>query len=284
VLPARSQLLRMGVAVPRLLRRVRPALVHFLHALPLGLPCPGVVMVPDVSFEIDPPLMPRVDRAIFRAAVPRSVRAAARVVTCSERTRSDLVRSYGVPFERIAVIPHGVAPEFTPGPVRGERAYALVVGAVELRKDPLAAVRAAARAGLPVVVAGPVRDSGLAGELVRRGARLDGYVGRPELVELYRGAACLVFPSRFEGFGLPILEAMACGTPVVATDDPAVQEVAGDAAILVPRARLAEGRGRALADREKLVTAGLERAAGFRWDDAARRTVAVWRQALGVPP
>jgi alpha-1,3-rhamnosyl/mannosyltransferase len=156
------------------------------------------------------------------------------------------------------------------------------VGAIEARKNPLAALAAAERVGLPLVVAGPVRDEEIAAELRRRGARLTGYVSREELAQLYREAACLVFPSRFEGFGLPVLEAMASGTPVVASDEPAVREVAGDAAVLVAPERLAEGVERALGERERLTAAGLERAARFSWREAARRTLAVYRRVLGL--
>ena len=110
-----------------------------------------------------------------------------------------------------------------------------------------------------------------------------GHVPQEELAALYRGAACLVFPSRYEGFGLPALEAMASGTPVVATRAGALPEVTGDAAILVDDrspAALAGGIERALADRERLVAAGLARAAGFTWAETARRTLEVYRSLL----
>ena len=102
-----------------------------------------------------------------------------------------------------------------------------------------------------------------------------------ELVELYRGAACLIQPSRFEGFGLPVLEAMACGTPVVAVPEPALQEVAGDAAVWAEEHELGDGIRRAVADRDRLVAAGLERARLFSWPETARRTLAVYREVLG---
>ena len=102
------------------------------------------------------------------------------------------------------------------------------------------------------------------------------------LAELYRGAACLVQSSRYEGFGLPVLEAMACGAPVVAVPEAALQEVAGDAAVLVPETRLAEGIRRALEEREQLVAAGLERARAFSWRAAAERTLAAYREILGT--
>jgi glycosyltransferase involved in cell wall biosynthesis len=105
-----------------------------------------------------------------------------------------------------------------------------------------------------------------------------GYVPKEELVSLYQRAACLVFPSRYEGFGLPVVEAMACGTPVVAAPEPAMQEVAGDAAIFTDD--LADGIRRALADRERLAAAGLERAKSFSWEETARITAGVYREAL----
>src|SRR4029079_9376967 len=116
---------------------------------------------------------------------------------------------------------------------------------------------------------GPEKDERLAAELRRRGADLRGYVEKPELASLYRRAACLVLPSRHEGFGLPVLEAMACGTPVVAAPEPALVEVAGDAGVLVSPAELGAAIRRALAERERLVAAGLERARRFSWEETA---------------
>ena len=175
------------------------------------------------------------DRAIFRRVVPRAVRKAARVLTVSERTKADIVELYGVPAQRIVVTPNGVDPVFAPG--SGAHDYVLSVGAIQPRKNQLAALEAAKAAGLPLVVVGPAKDPALAEELRRRGARLEGYVATERLAELYRGAACLVQSSRYEGFGLPVLEAMASGTPVVAVPDPALREVAGDAAIFVDGGR-----------------------------------------------
>jgi glycosyltransferase involved in cell wall biosynthesis len=279
-LPARSQELRMAWSVPRLLRRLRPALAHFQHALPLRSPAPAVVTIHDLSFERDPSVMSRGDRLTFRALVPRAARNARRVLVVSERTKRDLIELYRVPAERIVVTPNGVDPIFTPGE-DSSGAYLLFVGAIQARKDPLAALEAAREAGLPLVVVGPERDPELARALAAGGADLRGYVTKDELVRLYRGAAALVFPSRYEGFGFPALEAMACGTPVVATPDPAVREAAGDAALYADRDRLGETVCRALGERERLVAAGLERARLFSWAETARRTLEVYREAIG---
>ena len=154
-LPARSQHLRMAVQLPLLLRRVRPALAHFQHALPLAVPCPAVVTVHDLSFERDPALMPLADRAVFKAVVPRSARRAARVLAVSERTRRDLVELYRVPEAKIVLTPNAVDPAFSPSDNLSLGSYALLVGAIQPRKDPLAALAAAEQNGLPLVVAGP---------------------------------------------------------------------------------------------------------------------------------
>jgi len=277
-LPARSQELRMAWTLPRLLRRLRPALAHFQHAIPLRCPCPAVVTVHDLSFERDPSVLGLKDRLIFRTVVPRAARKAARLLAVSERTKTDLVQLYGVPEERVTVTYHGIDPAFSPG---GEPdSYVLFVGSIQERKNPLAAAEAASEAGLRLVVAGPNRDDSLSRELQRRGAELRGYLGKPELAQLYRNAACLILPSRFEGFGLPVLEAMACGTPVVATPEPALQEVGGDAALYAPPERLGEAVRRAVEERPRLAELGLARAREFSWRKTAEGTLAAYRVVL----
>jgi glycosyltransferase involved in cell wall biosynthesis len=271
-LPARSQELRMVWTLPRLLRRVEPALAHFQHALPLGWRGRSVVTLHDLHFERDPAVMGIVDRLTFKAVVPRAARNADAVIAVSQRTKADAVELYGIPPEKITVTPHGVDPAFSPGDA-APGGYLLFVGAVQARKDPLAAVRAAREAGLPLVVAGPEKEPELARQLRAEGADLRGWVDKSELAELYRGASALVLPSRFEGFGLPVLEAMASGTPVVVSDDPALREVAGDAA--------APSVAAALADRGRYRELGLARAKQFSWEETARRTVEVYRRVLG---
>jgi len=279
-LAAGSQEVRMAWRMPRLLRRLRPALAHFQHALPPRLSCPAVVTLHDLSFERSRKAMPLKDTVAFRATVPRSARQAARVIAVSERTKRDAIELYGVSPERIVVIPHGVDPAFSPDADGAPGGYLLFVGAIQQRKDPLAALTAAEALGLPLVVVGPEKEPGLAEELRRRGADVRGYVETTELAELYRGADALVLPSRYEGFGLPVVEAMACGTPVVASDDAALREVAGDAAVLAGPDGFTEAVCRALGERDRLVAAGLEHARWFSWAEAARRTVDVYLEAL----
>ena len=275
-----SQELRMSWTLPRLLRRVRPSLAHFQYALPFACPCPAVVTVHDLSFERDPTAMGRRDRFVFRRVVPRAVRRAKCVFVVSERTRRDLIELYATPPKKIVVSPNAVDPAFAPD---GEPdGYLLFVGAIQRRKNPLAAANAANAVGLPLVVAGPAKEPELARELERRGADLRGYVDKSELARLYQRAACLVLPSRYEGFGLPVLEAMACGTPVVAADEPALREVGGDAAVYAGEAELADAVRRTLDDRAAWSRAGIERARLFSWDETARRVVEGYRRALAA--
>jgi glycosyltransferase involved in cell wall biosynthesis len=292
-LRARSQVLRMSLSLPRLLRRIQPAVGHFLHALPRGYSGRTVVTIQDLSFERDPSVMGLRDRAIFRRVVPHAARRADRVLTLSELTKRDLIGLYGIPDQKIVVTPPGVDPAFTPnGPSPDAEPYLLFVSAIQPRKDPVAAIEALALLGDEsprLVLVGP--DKGGRAEAERAAERTGvanrvefrGHVQFDELAELYRGAACFVFPSRYEGFGLPVLEAMASGTPVVTTTAGALPEAAGDAAILVPErnpVELAGGIERALADWDRLVAAGLEHVKRFTWAETARRTLAVYRELL----
>jgi len=273
-LPARSQEVRMAVSLPRLLRRLAPQLAHFQHALPLGYRGRSVVTLHDLHFERDPSVMGLLDRLTFRAVVPRAARKADHVLAVSERTKRDAVELYGLAAGRITVTPLAVDPAFTPGDGTHD-GYLLFVGAVQQRKDPLAALDAAQATGLPLVVVGPEKDQALAAELRRRGADVRGVVPKAELAELYRRAAAVVLLSRYEGFGIPVLEAMASGTPVVLSDDAALREVAGDAGVYGPVAE-------ALADRDRYRAAGIARAAQFSWRRTAELTVGAYRKVLAA--
>jgi glycosyltransferase involved in cell wall biosynthesis len=273
-----SQVVRMTWSLPRLLRRLHPDLAHFLHAIPLGYRGRAVVTIQDLSFERDPTLMSRGDRLLFKTVVPRAARRADHILAGSERTKRDIVELYRIAEEKITVTLYGADAAFAPGGTRGD--YLLFVGGVQVRKDPQTALAAAKAVGLPLVVVGPEREPELAAALRAGGADLRGYVAKDELVDLYRGAQALLLPSRYEGFGLPVLEAMACGTPVVVAGDQAMREVGGDAAEYADDGDFTAAVRRALADRERLSTAGIARAKLFSWEETVRRTVAVYRSLL----
>jgi glycosyltransferase involved in cell wall biosynthesis len=300
-LAADSQIYRMSRSLPRLLRQLRPAVAHFQYAVPLGYDRPSLITVHDLSFEADARLTRLRDRFVFRRAVRRSVRRASAVITVSEFTRSEIMRIYAIPPERVFVHANGLDPSFAPPPgnaiapgdeqKRHGRPYVLFVGTLSPRKDPITAVEAVALAEPPLdlIMVGP--DQGSEREVREAVDRLGlgdrvnlrGHVSIDELAGLYRHAACLVFPSLYEGFGLPVLEAMASGTPVVAANTSSIPEVAGDAAILVEpghSSAFAGGIERAIADRERLTRLGRERAQQFSWRKAAVIAADVYRKLI----
>jgi alpha-1,3-rhamnosyl/mannosyltransferase len=246
---------------------------------PLGSSVPLVVTVLDLAVLRHPELFNRWNATYSRLVVPRVMRAARRLIAISEFTKGELVELLGIDPARVEVIgvppPEGLSPE---GP-RAEGDYVLAVGTLEPRKNLARAAEAAARAGAELRVVG-ARGWG---EVEANGVRWLGEVDDAELARLLRGARALVYPSLYEGFGIPILEAMSVGTPVVTSRGGATEEVAGGAAVLVDpldSAAIAAGLEEADLRRDELRALGLARAGEFTWDDVARRTVDVYRTAL----
>jgi glycosyltransferase involved in cell wall biosynthesis len=242
---------------------------------PVSARAPLVVTVHDLALLRLPSAFPRWHRTTGAMALRGGVRAADAVVAVSAFTRDELVALLGVPVERIRVVPNGVDPVFTAEGPAAEGDYVLAVGTLEPRKNLAAAVEAARLAGVDLRVAGAAGWGEVAAE---------GWVGEPtdgELAALLRGARCLVYPSLYEGFGLPVLEAMACGTPVVTSRGGATEEVAGGAAVLVdPRdpASIAAGIEEAARRRDSLVEIGRARASMFTWRRAADLVEDLWRE------
>lgn len=266
-----------------------------------------VLTVHDLAFRRFPSSAPARTLA-WLAGLEPALRAAAAVIAPSEATRDDLAELYAVDPAAVAVIPHGVDPAFRPpepGDVEAVRRrlgiagpYLLFVGGIEPRKNLPAILRAFARLPDPpaLVVAGsgvawnPEGRQGLERalralpEAAARSVVRAGYVP-PEVVPvLMGGALALVCTTRYEGFGLPALEAMACGTPVLASSSGALAEVVGEAGLLVDptdEAAIADGMDRLRGDerlREELRARGRERARGFTWERTARRTAEVLRR------
>jgi glycosyltransferase involved in cell wall biosynthesis len=256
-----------------------------------------------------PRLVPRRHRWAVRVLLPWALRRAARVIAVSEATRGELLARYRLRPEHVVVVPEAADPRFsatTPDETARVRArhgldgaYVLFVGLLEPKKNLgvlLEAVAHARRAGtwgptrLAVAGAAGWGDLALEARVARLGldgvVRFLGPVPDADLPGLYAGAEAFAFPSLWEGFGLPVLEAMAAGAPVVASRRGAIPEVAGDAALLVEpeAAPLAAALSRLLADgplRDRLRAAGRERARTFSWERTARETMAVYRAALG---
>jgi glycosyltransferase involved in cell wall biosynthesis len=312
--PAAVRRLRLDVSNPyrripfsfaALARREHAALAHTHYFVSPRLRCPAVVTVHDVSYARAPELFSRRDRSLLRF-VRGSVRRAERVIAVSEFTRADIVDVYGLDSAKVVAIPNGVADRFRPLADASDRVHArfginrpymLCVGALQARKNVPLAIEAYARlmgsgTDCELVVAGgdkggrlDVLDAILRARLTGR-VHLVGHVEDDELPALYSGAQALVFPSLYEGFGLPALESMACGTPVIASNTTGLAEAVGDAGVTIdPRSveELTEAMRSVLTDdalRERLVAAGRARAADFTWARTAAATAAVYRAAL----
>ena len=234
---------------------------------------PVVLTIHDLAVLRHPEAFRRWHRMTARAAL-EGARTADAVVALSEFTRRETIELLGVRHERVRVVPNGVEPLFTPYGDAAEGDYILAVGTLEPRKNLDRVVEAAALTGVELRVVG-ARGWG--------GVDVPGWVGRvsdDELAALYRGAGCVVYASLYEGFGLPVLEAMASGTPVVTSAGGATEEVAGGAAVLVEPTdaeAIAAGIREALARRDELAARGLERARAFTWERAADELEALWR-------
>src|SRR5438093_2914053 len=278
-----ATLARDGVWYPFLLGRECAADV--LHCPtyrgPLRSRLPLVVTVHDLAVLRHPEAFNRWTRAYSPRVVPRVLRAARRVIAVSQFTRRERVELLGVPDEKIRVVPNAVSDEFTrEGPAEGGD-YVLAVGTLEPRKNLDRLVEAVRRTDRELRVVGARGWGGV--EVRGNGVRWLGEVDDVQLARLYRGATCVAYPSLYEGFGIPVLEAMACGVPVVTARGTAMEEVADGAAVLVDAhdpAEIAAGLAQAVADRAQLVAKGLERARLFRWDAVAAATVGVYREAV----
>jgi glycosyltransferase involved in cell wall biosynthesis len=247
---------------------------------PLRPARPLVVTVHDLAVFRHPETFNRWTRLYSPRVVPHVLAAARRVIAVSDFTRRELVELLRVPDEKIRVVPNGVDDGFTQDGPAAAGEYVLAVGTLEPRKNLPRLVEAARRNQVELRVVG-ARGWGNV-DLAGNGVRWLGEVDDAELARQYRGALCVAYPSVYEGFGIPVLEAMACGVPVVTARGTAMEEVADGAAVLVDPTdptELAAGLERAAAQRDELVPRGLERARAFRWDAIADATVGVYREA-----
>jgi glycosyltransferase involved in cell wall biosynthesis len=247
---------------------------------PVRAGAPLVVTVHDLAIFRHPHAFNRWSQLYAPVLVPRVLRASRRVIAVSEFTKRELVELLAVPPEKIRVIPNALETTFTPDGAPADGDYVLAVGTLEPRKNLGRLVEAVRRLGIELRIVG-ARGWGNV-DASGNGVRWLGRVSDEELAALYRGARVFVYPSLYEGFGIPVLEAMASGAPVVTSRGGATEEVADGAAVLVdpldPGA-IADGIERAHELREELVRRGLERARAFGWVAIADATVDVYREA-----
>lgn len=315
LLVSRNPWLRLGIEIPRQLRRIRPSVFHYQYTGPMFRFSPEVVTIHDVSFERHPEFFPLAERLRLKITVRRAVKTARRIITVSEFSKREMVNLLGVSEDKVKVIYNGVGPEFeNVGDAEATRLclerysvrkpFLLAVGNISRRKNHLAMIRGFAlwlnrhpRSEYRLVIAGKPQNAArtVFSEAFRLGLdknRLNvlGYVPEQDLPYLYAGAELLLNTSLYEGFGLPLIEAMRCRLPVIASRSSCFPEIAGDAARLVnpeDSAEIAEAIEDVLTNqsgREELVTRGLQRADFFRWDMAARETLQVYYEAIRERP
>ena len=293
VLRAPSKLVWDQVSVPRYAARVRlDAVFNGKLSIPLACQAPTAFLMPSGAQFVVPWVYPPLDRLYTHVMVPRYAQRASAIITQTERGREDIVRYMGARPERIHVIPPGIQPSLrpaSPGAVDAFRArlglsrpYVLFVGGITPLKNIPTLLRAFAQVrrekDVDLVLAGFRRwrfksDIQLIEELgLGDRVRQTGFVPDEEMSALYSGAECLVMPSWYEGFGIPVVEAMACGTPVVSSNAGCLPEVVAGCAVLVDPASVdmvAAGILRAIDDRTlraDLIERGLRHAAQFTWD------------------
>jgi glycosyltransferase involved in cell wall biosynthesis len=301
----------MQCLLPGILKKLKPDLVHFTNYLaPAFGETPYVLSIHDMTLELFPECHTWRKRLLTSRLLPVAARAARLILAPSEATRRDVVRLLGVDVARVRVIPYAASPGFrpvVPDAARLEREYGvrppyfLYVGTLEPRKNLDRALRAFAR----IAPSLPEHQLVLVGQrgwrcatTLREAARpelrsrvvLPGYVPEADLPGLMSGATAFVYPSLYEGFGLPVVEAMACGTPVITSRSSSLAEIADGAAFLVDpcdERALAEAFSALATDaglRERLAASGRLRTAEFSWERTGRETVAAYQEAAAPRP
>ncbi len=308
---ARNRYWRLGFHLAGCLRQDRPDLIHVQYNAPLFCPAPIVVTVHDVSFLEHPEYFPPGRAWQLRMTTGNTLRRAAKILTISEFSRRRLAVGFGLDPDEIVVTPLAAQDHFRPrnreharDRLRArfglERPFVLTVGDLQPRKNQIGLVRAfgALLRGSPhlphaLVLAGKetwfspqvraeIARCGLAGRVL-----VTGFVSEDELVDLYNAADLFVFPSFYEGFGLPVIEAMACGRAVISSNAASLPEVADAAGILVDpedAGELVRAMRDVLVDaelRERLERLGLQRARYFSWLETARKTLDVYYAVAG---
>lgn len=301
-----TPLIRIPLTLAAELRRRPIDILHVQYTAPPLAPCDTVVMIHDLSFEHIPETFKRRSWMQMRLTVRRTARSASHVLTDSEYSRQDILRTYGLPPERVTTTPLAASSWFKP--VNDSRVldkygisgnYILAVGSIQPRKNIARLIRGYTRMfsqhpdNAPrLVIVG--KRAWLFEDTIRAAAVSDvnnkilftGYVPDSDLAALYTGALCFAYPSFFEGFGIPLLEAMRCGTPTITSDRTCFPEVVGDASLIIDpfdEQSIADGLWRMISDaalREQLRSRGFVQSSLFDWRDTARRTLDVYEQVF----
>lgn len=310
-LSTRSSVSRVLYGLSAAVRDTHPDLLHVQYIAPPKCPCPFVVTLHDMAWKRVPETLPFHDRIRLAAWVPGALKRAARVLVVSDAMKREAMEIYRVPEDKLDVTPNSVDPRYRPvtdverlATVRARyglpERFVLYVGAIQPRKNLTRLATACKRLfqkGFPhaLVIAGKpgwlhrrVLDELCALDLRDR-LILPGYVDADDLPAFYAAADAFAYVSLYEGFGLPVVEAMACGTPVLTSTDPALAEVAGDAALLCDARdveAIQSSLERVLTDdtlRRRLRLAGFERAGHFTPRAMASAALTAYRRACKAP-
>ena len=304
-----NPLVRLGAELPLRSFTQRPDILHMTYGAPLWSAAPIVLTVHDICYATNPEWFSPRDLRVLSNVVPRSIRMAVHVITDSDSARREIMDHYHVPEEKISSVPIGAGAgampitldearqELAALDLKPERPYLLTVGNLQPRKNLVRLVEAlnqlvSSGHDIDLVIVGPghfrADEVFKAAQPASGRIQFTGYVTDRQLAACYRCSTAFVLPSLYEGFGLPVLEAMAHGVPVASSNAGALPEVAGDAAVLFDP-RSVEGMTAAVSSilsdsglRERLSRAGKSRAAQFTWKRTAESTLAVYRTALGT--
>ena len=306
-----TPLLRIPITLSAELRKNPVDLLHVQYTAPPRCPCPVVATIHDLSFEHLPETFNRRSRAQLRLTVRRTARDAAHILTLSEFSRRDIIDTYKIDPERVSVTPAAAPSYFAPVTDETElrrirmtygieRDYILALGSIQPRKNLVRLIKAysslcqgRAQGELPLLVLAGKRgwlesETLRAAETsnARKDIRFIGYVPDADLPGLYCAALCFAYPSYFEGFGLPVVEAMQCGTPVIAGNKTSLPEIVADAAVLVDpfnETKIAEALIRLISkpnERADFRARGLQRAREFNWKKTAQLTLKAYERAV----
>jgi glycosyltransferase involved in cell wall biosynthesis len=310
-----TPLVRIPLTLSAELRRRPVDILHVQYTAPPWAPCAVVAMIHDLSFEHLPETFNRRSWMQMRLTVRRTARSAAHVITDSDFSRADIVRTYRLSPDRVTTTPLAASPIFRPSEdpneilrvrekygIKGD--YVLAVGSIQPRKNIVRLINAYASlvrngevdALTSLVIAG--KRAWLFEETLRAARASDvrdriiftGYVPETELPALYSGATCFVYPSYFEGFGIPLLEAMQCGTPTIASTGSCFPEVVGDASLTVDpfdESAIANAIRRVIQDNQlhnDLRDRGFKRSKLFDWRKTARATLDVFERTCQMKP
>jgi glycosyltransferase involved in cell wall biosynthesis len=305
-----QSIFRIPFVFPYQLRKQKIDVAHFQYVVPPVTNCPAVVSIHDISYEYHPEFFNPLECKRMKLLIPFSARKSKQVITISEYSKKQIMEKYNISDNKITVTYCGVDEKFCvlDNDADIERSllrfgiqkpFILAVGNLQPRKNierlirAYSKLRSSGKVDLDLVLVGQVRwgSEAIFEEVeslgVKNNIHITGYVSEEELIALYNKATLFVFPSLYEGFGLPLVEAMACGTPVISSNASCLPEVGGDAAYYFdPYSE--NGMMKAIEDvanstsvQEKLIQNGFERASNFSWKSTAENTLKVYEKVVG---